>query len=231
VRVYTEERDRVVLLVVDQRRGMFFGSQGAMKSVIAAEAAALAAWRVNDVGDRIGAVVFDDEQVSVVRPLRGLQTVERVLGEIARMNGRLRADAGPGNPAMLNQAITQAARMAPHDALMVLVSDAAGADEETRRLVTNIAAHNDVVSLFVHDRLEAALPSLGRVVVAEGRQRLGVDTSAGRLQRDHARAFADRQARIAAFGRQRGIPVLPLCTDQGVAEQIRAALAPRKPPA
>ncbi len=230
VRVYTEERDRVVLLVVDQRRSMFFGSQGAMKSVTAAEAAALAAWRVNEVGDRVGAVVFDDERIAVVRPLRGIRTVQRVLGEIVRMNSALRADGAASNPAMLNQAIDQAARLVRHDALVVLISDAAGADDDTRRLVTGIAAHNDVISLFVHDRLEAALPSLGRVVVAEGAERLDVDTGAARLRRDHAQEFAGRQARIAAFGRQRGIPVLPLRTDHDVAEQIRAGLAPRKPP-
>jgi uncharacterized protein (DUF58 family) len=56
VRVYTEERDRPVLLVVDQRQSMFFGSRRAMKSVVAAEVAALAAWRVLKAGDRVGAL-------------------------------------------------------------------------------------------------------------------------------------------------------------------------------
>ena len=55
VRVYTEERDRPVMAIVDQRLPMFFGSRVRMKSVAAAEMAALTAWRVLDVGDRIGA--------------------------------------------------------------------------------------------------------------------------------------------------------------------------------
>ena len=58
VRVYTEERDRSVLLLVDQRLSMFFGSRRAMKSVVAAKAAALAAFRVTSLGDRAGAVGF-----------------------------------------------------------------------------------------------------------------------------------------------------------------------------
>ena len=45
IRVYIEERDRPVLLLIDQRHNMFFGTRRAMKSVVAAEAAALAAWR------------------------------------------------------------------------------------------------------------------------------------------------------------------------------------------
>src|SRR5215813_2149112 len=61
VRVYTEERDRATLLVVDQRMNMFFGSRVSMKSVIAAEAGALAAWRVFQQGDRVGAFIFNDK--------------------------------------------------------------------------------------------------------------------------------------------------------------------------
>src|SRR5262249_54987614 len=59
-RVYTEERERTTLLLVDQRLSMFFGSVRSMKSVTAAEAAALAAWRVLSQQDRVGAVVFND---------------------------------------------------------------------------------------------------------------------------------------------------------------------------
>ena len=52
IRVFNEERDRQALLVVDQRLSMFFGSRRAMKSVAAAEAAAIGAWRV--LGPEIG---------------------------------------------------------------------------------------------------------------------------------------------------------------------------------
>ena len=70
VRVYTEERDRPVIVVVDQRLPMFFGSEYKMKSVIAAEVAAITAWRVLGVGDRIGAIVFNDERLAEARPAR-----------------------------------------------------------------------------------------------------------------------------------------------------------------
>ena len=62
IRVFNEERDRQTLLVVDQRLSMFFGSRRSMKSVTAAEAAAISAWRVLGAGDRVGAIVFDDRE-------------------------------------------------------------------------------------------------------------------------------------------------------------------------
>ena len=53
VRVFTEERDRPAIVVVDQRQTMFFGSRRSMKSVAAAEAAAMGVWRVLDQVDRV----------------------------------------------------------------------------------------------------------------------------------------------------------------------------------
>src|SRR3954462_15485055 len=75
VRVFNEERDRQALLVVDQRLPMFFGSQRSMKSVTAAEAAAISAWRVLGAGDRVGAIVFNDTELAEFRPRRSRATV------------------------------------------------------------------------------------------------------------------------------------------------------------
>jgi uncharacterized protein (DUF58 family) len=63
VRVYTEERDRPVIVVVDQRLPMFFGSRRKMKSVVAAEVSAITAWRVLAVGVRFGAILFNDSEI------------------------------------------------------------------------------------------------------------------------------------------------------------------------
>src|SRR5580765_590341 len=59
-KVYREERERPTLIVVDQSRAMFFGSRVRMKSVAAAECAALLAWHSVDAGDRVGGLVYDD---------------------------------------------------------------------------------------------------------------------------------------------------------------------------
>ncbi|HXT82452.1 MAG TPA: DUF58 domain-containing protein [Acetobacteraceae bacterium] len=224
VRIYAEERDRVTLLIVDQRITMFFGSQRATKAVVAAEAAALAAWRVIKAGDRIAALVFDDKERIVVRPSRRVATVHRVLSEIVRLNNRLSSDAAPPDPAMLNRAIAEAAHLAPHDWLIVVISDNFGADATTAQLISGLCAHNDVIGVLIHDPLEAELPTLGRVVVAEGAARLAVETGSARLRRAYGSDFAARQAIAHSFGRHRAIPILTVRTDADVAAQIRSAL-------
>src|SRR6476660_2489684 len=86
VRVFNEERDRQALLVVDQRLSMFFGSRLAMKSVTAAEAAAIGAWRILAVGDRVGAIVFNDSDLAEIRPRRSRATVLQILSTIVAQN-------------------------------------------------------------------------------------------------------------------------------------------------
>jgi uncharacterized protein (DUF58 family) len=225
VRVYTEERDRPVLLVVDQRLSMFFGSQRAMKSVVAAEATALAAWRTLHVGDRVAALVFDDGDVVEIAPHRSRNQVMRILAAVVEKNHALRVDMPQQRgPSMLNRVLERAARLAKHDYLVCLIGDASGADAETVRLVTLLGAHNDVLIIFIYDPLEAQLPDVGRLVVAEGELQLEVNTSDRGLRQRYNAEFEQRLERIRELSRQREIPVLPLSTATGVAEQVREHL-------
>src|SRR6478672_7266527 len=94
IRVFNEERDRQTILVVDQRLSMFFGSRLAMKSVAAAQAAAIGAWRVLGAGDRVGAIVFDDSGVAEFAARRSRATVLQILSTIVAKNRALGVGRG-----------------------------------------------------------------------------------------------------------------------------------------
>ena len=224
-RVYTEERDRPVVLVVDQRLGMFFGSRRNLKSVTAAEAAALAGWRTIQGKDRVGAVLFNDSEVREIRPQRTASTMMRILGDLLALNHALRADAAvrPA-PGMLNEALRRAVRLAPHDGLVVLVTDGDGEDAETRRLATEIARHNDVLVIFVFDPLEGELPDAGRLVVSDGARQLEVEMNRLSLQARFREDFENRRAAAKRFLLTREVPVLPLSAAESTVEQIGRAL-------
>ena len=224
-RIYSEERDRPVLLIVDQRRNMFFGSRVAMKSVIAAEAAALAAWRVVSVGDRVGALVFNDNDAVEIRPHRSSKTVARIFEAIIQKNHALKADStSVFNPDRLNEVLARAGRLTTHDALICLISDIDGANAETKRLITRLGAHNDILVALVYDPLEAALPSLGNLVVSDGDWQVEIDSADERLRRRFAKDFEERLAAARQFLLQRDVPILPLHTGRPVGEQVRDLL-------
>ena len=216
------------MLLVDQRLSMFFGSRRATKSVAAAEVAAAAAWRVTSLGDRVGAVVFSDDDSKTVRPQARDRGALAVIGAVAEMNRRLPARAGgTGNPGALNDALRRAAAFMPHDALLCLITDAAGADDDTVAAITAIMARNDAIAIFVHDPLETDLPRIGRVVVAEADSRLALDTDAAGLRERFAESYRERADRIHEFSRSRAIPVLQVGADRDPIDQLRAQLGER----
>jgi uncharacterized protein (DUF58 family) len=228
VRVYREERDRPVLLLVDQRVSMFFGSKRATKSVVAAEVAALAAFRVASLGDRVGGIVYSEQGIDEIRPQARQAGVRRLLGALVRHNNALAADVPHAADAGLyNEALRRAARYAKHDCLLVMISDGSGQTPETMKLATELAAHNDLIAIFVYDPLEADLPDIGRAVLAEGDRQIEVDLSASDLRRRFASGFTEWRARIDRSALQRAIPVLPIRTDLDPAQQLRALIGRR----
>ncbi|MEN8126540.1 MAG: DUF58 domain-containing protein [Planctomycetota bacterium] len=224
-RVYTEERDRPAILLVDQSLSMFFGSRVNMKSVTAAQAAALAAWRIVGVGDRVGAVVFNDSEISEVKPHRSQKTVMRILQSILKQNHKLNLEHRvQSSPEMLNTVLERLVNRVGHDYLICIISDLAGANSETKRLVSLLAQHNDVMVAMIYDALETKLPQAGRLVISDGAVQLEVDTQGRKFQRDFSELFNDRLKHAHEWLGKRGIPILPLHTAENVAVQVRSLL-------
>lgn len=223
VRVYSEERERPVLLVVDQRSTMFFGSARTTKATAAAELAALGAWRALEVGDRVGAVIFGDDERVEIKPHRSRATVLRICHELVRMNGRLSAACAPGRNDAFNDALRCAANVARHDHLVVLVTDYAGDDETTRALATRLAAHNDVLAVLVYDPAGIRVPASGFMEATDGRQRVAIPAGS-QFARAFETEFRKRCEQLRERLRALRIPILPICTHDPIPEQVLAAL-------
>jgi uncharacterized protein (DUF58 family) len=213
------------MVVVDQRINMFFGSRVSMKSVVAAEVAALAAWRVFQQGDRIGAFIFNDEKTEEVRMHRSRANVLRILDRIARQNQELRGDSPlPVRPDRLNNIIKAVARVCRHDALIIIVSDFDGADQGTRDLLLNLSRSNDVVCCLTYDPLAVKLPAAEQLVVSNGELQVELLLGQEKVRKDILEASDTRIRSILSWQREIGTPVLPISTAEDVAAQVRHLL-------
>ena len=224
VRVYTEEKDRAVLLLVDQRQNMFFGTRDRLKSVTAAELAALGAWRALAVGDRIGAVVFNDTDVVEFRPRRSRQTVMQILGEVVRQNHALAADSTvESNPGQLNRVLERARILAPHDVLVITISDGFGTDATTERLSAGLVEHNDLLALLVHDPLRLD-PRGPRMTVSDGSLQIDLDLSDRKVSDAIAEDYRNDQEQLAHFLRRLSAPLLMISNQGDPVDQVRRLL-------
>lgn len=225
VRVYTEEKERPVLLLVDQRINMFFGSQLKMKSVVAAELAAIAAWRVLSVGDRVGALVFNDTGIVETRPQRSRKTVMQILGNLVTANHALKADyRAAQNNAQLNHALQQCERLCGHDYLVIIISDMSGWNQETVKRIKRLARHNDVMASLVFDPLEKTLPDSSQLVLSDGDMQIQVDVDKAGLKGKFTDDFVSAVEFLQKELNKHGIPVIPMNTHDPVPDQIRQAI-------
>jgi uncharacterized protein (DUF58 family) len=210
-KLFREERDRPFLVVVDQRRGMFFGSRYCFKSVLAAHLGSLLAWAALANGDRIGGLVFNEASHRDIRPRRSRKTVLALLSQLERYNRALPEIDGQAGFADL---LDRLRRIARPGSSVFLISDFHGADaERARASMYQLAQHTEITAIHCTDPLERELPRAGRYAVTDGEARSELQTADAGLRRRYREEFEQlRQSLGDDLGRL-GIPLLAASTD------------------
>ncbi|MFP5497646.1 MAG: DUF58 domain-containing protein [Gammaproteobacteria bacterium] len=228
IRTFTEERDRPALIVVDQRMSMFFGSVRSFKSAVAAELGALAAWMVFNAGDRVGGLVFNDEHIDSVAPLRSRKRVEALCSRIVQQNAALSA----GNPdheadGQLDKVLQRCLALAGHDHLICIVSDFAGAGDRTLQLMRQLSAHNDVIALQVYDPLALNVPDSGHLMVTQGQLQVELAVEKRQVRQPLGDFLGGRLRDVASLLRRSQVPLLMISTALPAVDQLRDELGRR----
>jgi uncharacterized protein (DUF58 family) len=199
-KVYREERERPTLIVVDQSRAMFFGSRVRMKSVAAAECAALLAWHSVDAGDRVGGLVYDDAAEYAFKPFRSARAVVRLLNQIGQSNAALRNSVARNGPRSrrLPMVLEHVVRVARNGHRVYLISDFLGFDDGDERQLKRIARHNSVALIHISDPLEQDLPPPDRYTVTDGAARSVLSTADTRVRQQYRDDFLAHAGKLEA---------------------------------
>ncbi len=225
VKLYQEERERPVVVMVDLGPGMFFGTRGAFKSVVAARAAALIGWAAVHHHDRIGALLFNGGHQEL-RPLGGQRGVMRLVRELVRATepqpGTAETHAGA-----LTEALLRLRRVARPGSLVFILSDFYGIDEETHVHLQRLRQHNDVVACQIVDALELEPPPPDRYPISDGIRSEILDARSQAGQAAYRRYFAMHHARVRELMRRSAVPLLRIATSDDVAVRLRTGLAGR----
>ncbi len=219
VKTFTEERELTVLLVVDQSGSARFGVPRT-KAEVGTEVAAVLALAAARQNDRVGALLFTDRVERVVPPGKGRRHALRVIRDIL-------AFAPVGQRTDLAGALTYAARLLNHRAIVVVLSDFAAQGWE--RPMRRLALRHEVIAVTVDDPRERALPDAGWIELEDqenGRRVLVDSGDPGVRTRLAVLAEKRREGRSRAL-RAAGVEQLVLATDQDYAPALHRAFARR----
>ncbi|WP_421210972.1 DUF58 domain-containing protein [Aeromonas enteropelogenes] len=164
VRVYNEEKDHHVLLCVDQRASMFFASLDTMKSVVAAQSAALLGWSVIRHSDRLALCLFNDDDVAVNTPIRSQRGYLTQLRQLAQFNLALNVNSRPEQTSGLVRLLDQLLQRHERNALIVIASDFHDCDDAVISRFQQLQRHNRALCILISDPLEHTLQNSDWVI-------------------------------------------------------------------
>ena len=171
-KIFQEERERPVLVVVDASPSLYFGTRKRLKSVAAGQLAAAVAWAAVRRGDRIGAFLFTSDDHREFRPTGGRRGAMRVIKGLVDWLNPETAHEGHKPLSVSLERIRHAVRPG---SLVIIISDFFNLDEQCHRHLSRLRQHNDVIGCQVMDPAEEFLPA-GRFPISDGENSAMLDT-------------------------------------------------------
>lgn len=224
-KLFQEEHERPLQLLVDLGPSMRFGTRVAFKSVVAARAAALLAWRAVAAGDRVGGLICNGAGISAIRPQGRQHGVLALLGALAAA-----CATAPAPPASdLAAPLRSLARSLRPGSQIVIISDFAMPGAEAERLIAALARSAELLLLQVYDIFEQEAPPPGRYPVTDGQRRLNLDLRSSAARTAHGAAFAARRLALQQLALRSGARLVPLATHQAPESVLTPALRVQQP--
>jgi uncharacterized protein (DUF58 family) len=220
VKVFVEEREMTVMLVVDLSHSHQFGTRTSSKARLAAEVAALCAFSAIKHNDRVGLILSTDQIEKIVPPLKGQKHVMRVVREIL--------GAEPERPGTdLKVALETLVRVARRRSVAFILSDFFASGHE--RALSLAAARHDVIPVMLVDPRDEQLPDVGLATFEdlETGESVLVDTGSAKVRSHYKKQMlAARGAQIRLF-RKLGLDHVLVRTDQPYVKPLRDLFARR----
>lgn len=216
VKVYEEEREMTVMLLVDVSHSRLFGAVGEEKREMIAEIAATIAFSAISNNDKIGMLFFSDKIEKFIPPKKGKKHILFLIRELL--------DFTPENPGTdIGVALRYFTDAQKKRSTTFLISDFIDSHDFSRPL--SIAARkHDLIAVQVYDRRDASLPDVGMMRVADletGADRW-IDTSNKKVRRAYDRWWYDRQQAMTEAMQRSRVDIASVSTDEDYVKSLMA---------
>ena len=160
-KLFQEERERPVLIWIDMQSSMFFATKGAFKSVVAAQLAALLAWKSKYDGDRVGGMLVNNQGHIEIQPSRSKYGMVRFLKQIAECSQMSpETQTNTIKPIELAEEWRRLRRVVATGSRVFILSDFRAVDKAALQQLVAIQKQAEVTLISITDPLEQQLPAL-----------------------------------------------------------------------
>lgn len=216
VKVYEEERELTMMLLIDVSGSREFGAVGVDKKEMMAEIAATLAFSSIQNNDKVGVIFFSDKVEKFIPPKKGKKHILLIIREII--------DFHPDNTGTdINLALEYMTNVVKKRCTAFLISDFIDSHDYSASMSIANRKH-DLVAIQVYDRRDAQMPDVGlvRMKDSESGRMAWVDTSSSSVRKEYDRQWYDRQQRLTEITTRSGVDIATVATDE---DFVKALLA------
>lgn len=219
-KVFQEEREHPVFLIVEQSPAMFFASQGNFKSVQAAYIASLLAWAAHANHDRVGGLVFSETPYAEIRPQRHQRGVLKLLSQLAQANQKLTDPSVSSENNPLQQALIYSRSILKPGSLIIIICNERNISSHTSALIQTLAQRFDLILVPISDPLEHQLPHSRGLVFQQATRFLTINGHQSNVGKQWQQLGEQYRQQWRKLAQQANLALFPLTTATSIAQQL-----------
>lgn len=221
-KLFAEERDREVYVLLDLSPKMLFGTKKELKTVTAAKIAALLGWMSLENKDRFGCVVFDGEHSSLFKPQNHRAGLLALLNKISEVSRRvMEMKSSPAASSSLDKPLQLLQNTLKSRAIVFVVSDFDDISEKQQKNLAMLARRSSLACINVLDILEENPPAAGEYMAEYAGRHLVFDSAPQEYRRGYRAYFAEKRKAFKNFCRKFSCRYLEVRTDLLLYRQLK----------
>lgn len=213
VKVFEEERELTMMLVVDVSGSGLFGTRNSFKKDILTEIAATLAFSATQNNDKIGLILFSDKIELYIPPKKGRSHVLRIIRELLEFDPQ-------SQKTDISNALSYLSRVMKKKAIVFVLSDFMAEDYQRTLKITS--GRHDVTGIRVYDSREVEIPNLGMVYMQdeETGKSILVDTSSRAVRSSYAKHYQEKVEYFQESFRKSGAGNLSSRVDESYVKKL-----------
>ncbi|MBR2273855.1 MAG: DUF58 domain-containing protein [Alphaproteobacteria bacterium] len=220
-RVFSEEKDREVYVILDLSPYMLFGTKKELKSVSAAKLAALLGWQSVVNKDRFGLILYDGQTTRVFKPQSNYKNLMSILSAISETTKNILTPSQQSLPADINIPLQFLRYGIKSRAMVFILTDFKNISNEAQKSIVALTKRCRVYCINIYDYIEEVPPKSGEYKASYSGDNLIFDTSSDSFKSTYYHYFQDKRRTMENFCKRFSCQYVNIRTDKPLYKQLK----------